>query len=441
MIEGNSIEISILRKYQMKSRLNKILEHSFYLVIFLLPWQTRYFIFLNKVNGSLWEYGSFSLYAFDFVIIFSIILYLCVNSANLFKTAFNKVWYFFALFELSIFVSIFYTVDINLSLYWYFSFLLGLILFFLVSKSFYSRIKMLNVFLISSFLQALIGIWQFLSQASFASKYLGIAFHPAYLLGTSVMEFGEGRWTRAYGGLPHPNIFGTLMFISIVLLLFILSNFQLNKNRKVVYNFFLFVFLFSLLISFSRAIYLSLLIMSITLLFIKRKIDIPRSTLLILFVTCFTFFIIYHDFIVSRMSLNNRIESNSIEERISMNEIAINLIKEKPFFGWGINSYTAVLKNNNNNLAGYSLQPVHNSFLLVLSELGVLGLISFLLIYFYLLYNSIVQNKKFSILMLFSILPVLFLDHWMLSLHLGLLLLFFIFAFSRIELEFLPKKI
>ena len=102
---------------------------------------------------------------------------------------------------------------------------MGIGLFWLISSVEYNRRYLVGSFLISAIIQAFLGIWQFFTQSSFASKWLGMALHDASDLGTSVIQIigSDGfwqRWLRAYGGLDHPNILGGLLgigvFVSII---------------------------------------------------------------------------------------------------------------------------------------------------------------------------------------------------------------------------------
>lgn len=46
----------------------KISQYLFYLLVFLLPWQTRWIITDPPLFGGVWEYGRLSLYGWDIVL-------------------------------------------------------------------------------------------------------------------------------------------------------------------------------------------------------------------------------------------------------------------------------------------------------------------------------------------------------------------------------------
>ena len=63
-------------------------------------------------------------------------------------------------------------------------------------------------FVISLLPHAFLGIWQYASQEIVAMTWFGIAAQDPSVAGVSVVEAGPMRVLRAYGGFPHPNIFG-----------------------------------------------------------------------------------------------------------------------------------------------------------------------------------------------------------------------------------------
>ena len=66
--------------------------------------------------------------------------------------------------------------------------------------------------------------------------------------------------------------------------------------------------------------------------------------------------------------------------RIPLIKIAYNMIKEHPIVGVGTNTYSSVIHQYTNapDLKGIYLAQVHNQYLLVFAEAGLIGIISFL---------------------------------------------------------------
>ncbi|KKR22451.1 MAG: O-antigen ligase-related protein, partial [Candidatus Yanofskybacteria bacterium GW2011_GWD2_39_48] len=95
------------------------------------------------------------------------------------------------------------------------------------------------------------------------------------------------------------------------------------------------------------------------------------------------------------------------------------------WFGSGAGNFTVWLKSKQPNLPEYLYQPVHNIYLLLYSELGILGLIAFLSLIgytFYDFYRSYKFQKLFHysfILVFASILLMGMFDHFLWTLQQG----------------------
>jgi len=435
--------------------LQKIIEYGLYLLIFLLPVQTRWIIKAGELNGKYWEYGTISLYATDALLIILLLLFIVLH----FKTKkqetgngklehtreqqISKVWFLVAGLELMVFISMFFASDKLVAVYSYGRFLLGIGLFWLVVSASYNKLKLIGSLLAGIVLQAILGIWQFLTQSGFACKWLGMAMHQAADLGTSVVETLNGqRWLRAYGGMDHPNILGGALAVGVLLAAgLIIKNY---KNKKTFSRLFLLsvicCLLSALFFTFSRGAWLGLIVGISVALFalVARKRLLQQKRLLeIILVAGVLLFILFNqlsDLVVTRLSDDARLEVKSKVERIESYKGAQELIKDHWLFGAGIGNYTLGI---NNDMPGRYYQsaapkfqpgePAHNVFLLVWAEIGIFGLlffISLLLITYYLLLKNFKKWQNLSIdkiALLTAILIMLLIDHWWWSLHFGIL--------------------
>lgn len=442
----------------IKDKLNKIIEYGLYLLAFLLPWQTRWIIKAGSLNGGNFEYGTIALYGTDILIVLLLTIFtiqkLKIKNSK-FKT--DIFWWLIAGLDLFAFISIFLAPDKILAGYKYFVFLLGVGLFWLITRAIFDKLKFLFFLLVGIFLQAFLGIWQFLNQSSFANKWLGIALHNPFESGTAVVEamgssgFGE-RWLRAYGGLDHPNILGGVLAIGILLCLYLILKksgekipTQIKNSSKSKYLLFIFYIIFftsitAIFFTFSRAAWIAAVIgILIILAGLVYKKDLPgQQTILpiiltmIILVFCLT--ALFKNLVDVRLSGDTRLENKSNSERSASYREAWFLIKKHPVFGVGIGNYSIAAHNEIiTTEPSWYYQPTHNVFLLVVSEVGILGAIFYVCLLIYalflnfklLVFNNASGRKLDNIIniSLVCILVILMMfDHWLWSLHFGMLL-------------------
>ena len=428
---------------------NKIIEYGLYLLVFLLPWQTRWIIKAGELNSGYWEYGTISLYVTDILLLAVLGLFIVSSLKKQVESRKSKVesyWWIIAGLELTIFISIFFAADKFLAIYKYGIFLLGVGLFWLIVSASYNKTKLYLSLLAGIFIQACLGIWQFLTQSSFSSKWLGVAIHRAGELGTSVIEIiaTDGvteRWLRAYGGLDHPNMLGGILAIGLLLFIYqsIKKSSQLSDQKSKIYKtilnyFLLIIFVSGLFFSFSRAAWLGFAagLITIFILLLWRKDFKGQKKLLELVliggVLVFIIFSAYGDLAVTRFKAESRLEEKSYVERISSMKEAKEIIKDKWLFGAGIGNYTLeVHKREDMAKPSFYFQPAHNVFLLVWAEIGIFGMLFFVSLLYYACYSLIKnlrRDKNFNVycICLLAAMIVMFLvDHWWWSLHFGVL--------------------
>ncbi|MFH1661973.1 MAG: O-antigen ligase family protein [Candidatus Falkowbacteria bacterium] len=419
--------------------LNKIIKYLLYFLVFLLPLQTRWII-----RQGITEYKMISLYLTDIALIFLLVLF-AISKFKIQNYNFNQnskfkiqnLFLFIAGLDLMIFISIFFASDKLIAIQYYLRFLLGVGLFWLITCANYNKIKLIYFFLAGIFLQACLGIWQFLTQSTFSNKWLGIAEHNAGDLGVSVIETISGeRWLRAYGGLDHPNVFGGVLVIGILLL--VVKLFCYSKNKLLITHYSLLItFLSALFFTFSRSSWLALIAGIITMLviaIIKKDLFAQKKILQIILISGILFFILFNlfsDLVLTRISNNTRLENKSNIERLSSYSESLDVIKDNWIFGVGAGNYVSGIMNNelrikDGRLNNYK-QPVHNVFLLIFAEIGVFGLLFFILIPLFIIHNSLFKgdfNIKISLLLALSVISIF--DHWFWSLHFGILLFWFV---------------
>jgi hypothetical protein len=464
--------------------LRKTIEYGLYLLVFLLPIQTRWIIKAGELNGlparagGLWEYGTYSIYATDVLLLILLVLsIIAVVAANpwIAGQARNDkiskgrmVCWFIGGWLLMSAVSVFFAASRLLALYKFSWLILGVGLFWLIVRANYDRLKLLYVMLAGIFLQAVLGIWQFLNQATFSNKWLGLAWHRGGDLGASVIEsFGADgvgeRWLRAYGGLDHPNILGGILAVGILLLIGQIIMMERVNNFPTIFpafarrggtsNFkifkmiawaFLVIFSAALFFSFSRSAWLALAAgLAVGLIGAVTKKDLLAQKIILQAVlisgaVAFILFFQYSNLLMTRLYANDRLEIKSVSERLESIKSSWGIIKNHWLGGVGLGNYTLALSQEiNPGEASYYYQPAHNVFLLVWAEVGIVGLMFFigLIIYAFVRLlrrpeNEVPRDDKNELAyrdnnkrawILIALIVIMCFDHWLLSLHFGVL--------------------
>lgn len=281
-------------------------------------------------------------------------------------------------------------------------------------------------------IQALLGIAQFTNQSDLGLQVLGESV-LSHLNRDVARTFVEGgRLLRAYGTFPHPNILAAFLTLSLLALYYF---WMVNKNRttrlaawQVVVNLLtipLFINWLGLLLTFSRAGWLIALLSNPLFLaysFILRSQD-KRRLLFLIIVNCLIItglVLIFSWAVFPRVEF---IDKFSFENRINDYQYAWQKIQEKPFFGHGLT-------------LAMGERPIHNLYLTVAVEVGLTGLLIFLVF----VINTLIQNFNLER----SVLPTMFLalllfgltDHFLWTLRPGLAMFWMIIGL----LAFSPRS-
>jgi O-antigen ligase len=158
---------------------------------------------------------------------------------------------------------------------------------------------------------------------------------------------------------------------------------------------------------------------------------------------------ILHEQVFPRFDMATIEHEGSVSDRIVSLEDAWTLINEHPFIGVGAgNSTAAVVKGDERGIKGemslrpvWSIQPAHNVFILILSELGLVGLVLFVAFPGFQLYQGLtlrplprsdLDTKRSTIfgIAFLTLIPSLLLDHWLWASHFGLLFLFLLLGLA-----------
>ncbi|MEK9182910.1 MAG: O-antigen ligase family protein [Patescibacteria group bacterium] len=389
-----------------------------YLFLFLLPWQTRLILRPGILNGGSWEYGIAGIYGTELILWLLVLVH--IGRQKFDKVSLRKKLspFLCLVFFLSLFI--YFAVDRLVAIQQFIHIFEAVIIFILLIKLPIDRFKAAYAFLAGLALQAALGIYQFLTQSIFVSKWLGMTLHNAAVGGTSVLENSAGRWLRAYAGFPHPNIFGGYMAAGSLLVAILLTLFTVDKKTKVFLLVANALMLAGLFFSFSRSAWLGLAIGLMIYWIISRKHFLSAGNFKLFLVSIILLSVInsllFFPLLKGRLTGVGRLEAQAIEERAGGYGEAWQVFKRYPFFGVGLGNYTLAAHNEVDALRpAWGYQPIHNVFLLILAESGVAGI--FIILFFCYFIGARFHRKILPLLSLFFILAIF--DHYLWTLYVG----------------------
>lgn len=292
--------------------------------------------------------------------------------------------------------------------------------------------QILLLFFSSALFQAVIAWGQAFKQSSLGLQKIGESVLRANFNGVAVVPLADGRdFLRSYGLLPHPNVLALWLFIGI----FSFYAWYLSRRRSFWFLILIYVpLLWGFFFSFSRAAIglwlLGLIVRLIWILKNRSKIDFSldfRRQLKKLFwvslIAVLLFAAVFWAPVRARMNLTT--DEPAVTERLTYNHLALQLSFSRFWRGVGPGQWVENLKQNYPDFPEYFYQPVHNIYLLIAGETGLIGLLAFLLWLGYLVCQYNRQRKKddlagFSLLVfVWSILIMGLIDHFLWSIHLG----------------------
>lgn len=228
---------------------------------------------------------------------------------------------------------------------------------------------------------------------------------------------------RAYSLFSHPNVFGGFLAITIPMMIGQIGRIRPIGQIERVFMWVAVAFgVVALALTFSRSAWIVLGI-GIGISYFGRN----RFILIILLCT------------VLVLGLYKApIQDESYVVRQQLNIAAIQTWKNSPLIGIGAGNFLVALPSHLVSRQIYFLQPVHNIYLLLLSEIGVVGIALIVVGFIFLKYEYrtpntdkdkhlrtfIIYNSVFSIFVLGLV------DHYFLSLQQGQLLLTVVLAFA-----------
>jgi O-antigen ligase len=412
----------------------KFLFYTVLIFLFLLPWQTRYIFGPAFIANEAWEYGTKSLYGTEILAWLIIVLFLVCRWTNFKKNNLRKFLVYDCLI-LGLFLAAFLSGNSNISYYSVYRLLLGIIVCLIIGatwKSFnFSTAKLMIAFWASGILQGILAIFQFFSQQVLPDKWFGLAEQNPSTLGTAIIELSSGRWLRAYGAFGWPNSLGIYLAVTWILgfLIYIKIYNSTLLIKKITYGRAILtagqvIILTGLILSFSRGAWLAAGVGIVVLIFLIKKLSQQLKSIFVQLMYAVAiiifFFITLYPLFTTRFTVENRLESRSVTERVSQWKEAYQIILRHPWTGVGPGVLTYFLHIRHPEFHVWEIQPTHNIYLLALAENGFI-ICGFLALIYSLFLKYIWRYNRLYLSVISVIVISGLFDHWLWSLYGGLM--------------------
>jgi len=312
-----------------------------------------------------------------------------------------------------------------------------------LSKAIRSRLQFQQIalmFALNSIFESLLAVLQYLNQGSLNGifYFFGERTFTGTTPGIANADIGGALILRPYATFPHPNVLAGYLLIAMV---FVWS-FLLRSNARwmqIVGAVSLILSSIALLLTFGRV---AILLWILLVLFIFGRMLVRVAGTIQARVIAGAF-IIVGLVVIGMLPLTHEIalrfwqtslSDESVTERAELLNASWKIIQQHSLIGVGLDNFIPALAPLQKPMPlGLYLQPVHNIFVLVLSETGIIGfgLLIWLIVLTFQRINTLDAGVKKVLFILFFIVIVTgMFDHYWLTLQQGQLLLATIFGLS-----------
>jgi len=420
----------------------------FYLLIFCLPFQTRKVLY--QWGGDFNEWTSAYLYLTDLLILLIFLAWAWRKkkerffkkglAIGRFQEIIRSPSFWLAAFLIISLISLVQAKNIQLGFYAWFKLLelAGLFLYLKYNfKQLFNFERLAQVIVASGLFQSFIAFGQYASQKSLGLRYLFESPLSPETAGVAKIIVEGTKMIRPYGSLPHPNLLAIFIVLSIFCFYFI----WLNKKHSFIKNCSLLIIfcllIFALGLTFSRLIIFTFVSASlIYFVFIFwRTIQTPDKELFKRITSVFLLFIVFCSLFIALAwpEISSRWQISITEQSVSLrafyNQTAFHIIQEHPWLGIGLGNFVWEIREVLHLLSAWIHQPVHNVYLLITSEIGLIGLIFFLIFIFKTLLSGRGQGSSQRYILLFILFSFLFIalfDHFFWTLQQGQIMLWLV---------------
>lgn len=285
--------------------------------------------------------------------------------------------------------------------------------------------------------ESFIAILQFIKGGTLGLWILGERSFSISTPGIAKFDFYGHEFLRPYATFPHPNVLAGFMLISIIILIHLsviarressigVAIYQTGKITSPLRGLAMtilkvsgFLAALTIFLSMSRTAILAGFIAAFFLAKEKGRIILIITTI-VLFPVLFTRFVSVLNF-----------DTLTLLRREELMGSAWQLFLKSPLYGIGLNNFIPVMANQLVTGPSRFLQPVHNIFLLVLSETGLIGLIGLIVLIGYPVFKLYYYRLGLTALLPWALIIFLgMFDHYFLTLPQGYRMLFLVWGLS-----------
>jgi len=299
--------------------------------------------------------------------------------------------------------------------------LLGVIVF--LNKKFQK--VTLSAFFYSILFFCLIGIAQFILQRTIGGPFylLGERSFSVTTPGIALTSLLGRDFLRVYSTFPHPNAFAGFLGAGVTLVLLLNSQLKIFSKKKI--WLFVLVSLTVFLLTFSLGATIAGVLTLLFYTLFKRKSKLVIKITKYIFYTVVILSLLMT--VSQKLITSGDLLSESVILRIQQAAVAGKMFINNPLFGVGLNNFIPSVGGNIIEGASLFLQPVHNIYLLLLTEAGMVGFAVFIYLVEKLLNTKI--NMMYILPIVFVMLSGFF-DHYWFTLQQNQLLLAFLLGVS-----------
>ncbi len=387
-----------------------------YLLVFLIPIGTR--IFFGQVTSGFHEYEAMFIYGSDFVTLALIVVEL--SRGNFWPRFLSRTaWIALLIFICTALISIFFAPSFVLSGYNFIRLLILILCSLLIARQSAPVAvlrRIIATIAIVAVAQSVIGIVQFAKQGSIGLERFGEPALISYRGPSSTIHAAGGRFLRAYGTFPHPNVLAVFLvlglcslgywYVALDNLLRIrllpysrelghgtkpLKMWRIYAGRWFLSRHFLwrmlvaagfFVVTLGLTLTFSRSGWIAATVglLVLVLALARRSFGGPMRLALLALACGIGSYWLLAPIIAPRADISAA--EPAVQDRLVYNRIGFEIARDNPF-GVGIGNQV-LYGVRDMRYAAHGLhsvwqwEPVHNLYLLMTDEIGWLGALSFL---------------------------------------------------------------